>query len=129
MSKQKQPRRLADNQAIATLRSVRTSAQKARLVLDMIRGQSVDKALADLTFSKKKIAKDVKALLQSAIANAENNHNLNVDKLVVERASADKSFVMKRFHARARGRGARILKPTCHMTVVVAEQHAQANEG
>ncbi|MBI1362357.1 MAG: 50S ribosomal protein L22 [Proteobacteria bacterium] len=129
MSKQKQPRRLADNQAMATLRSVRTSAQKARLVLDMIRGQSVDKALADLTFSKKKTASDVKALLQSAIANAENNHNLNVDKLVVEKATADKAFVMKRFHARARGRGARILKPTCHITLVVAEKHAQANEG
>jgi len=129
MSKQKQPRRLADHQAMASLKSVRSSAQKARLVLDMIRGQSVDKALADLTFSKKKIARDVKAMLQSAIANAENNHNLNVDKLVVDKAFADEAFTMKRFRARARGRGAKILKPTCHMTVVVAEQHAQANEG
>lgn len=127
MSKQKQPRRLAENEAQAVLRTVRTSAQKAGLVLEMIKGKKVEEALAALTFSPKKSAKLAKGVLESAIANAENNHNLNVDNLVVARAFADKSMVMKRWHARGRGRGARILKPTCHMTIVVAEK--QAKEG
>ena len=122
MSKQKQPRRLAENEAKAVLRTVRVSAQKARLVLDQIKGQPVEKALGVLAFSPKKAATLIRPMLESAIANAENNHNLNIDNLIVRDAYADKSVVMKRFHARARGRGARILKPTCHMTVVVAEQ-------
>lgn len=122
MAKAKQERRLADNQAQARLTNVRTSAQKARLVLDVIRGKNVSAAMADLTFMKKKVATDVKALLESAIANAENNHNLNVDNLVITGASADKALVMKRFRARARGRVGKILKPTCHMTIVVTEQ-------
>ncbi len=122
MAKAKQERRLADNQAQARLTNVRTSAQKARLVLDVIRGKNVSAAMADLTFMKKKVATDVKALLESAIANAENNHNLNVDNLVITGASADKALVMKRFRARARGRVGKILKPTCHMTLVVTEQ-------
>ena len=96
MSKQVQPRRLADNEAQAVLRTVRTSSQKARLVLDMIKGKKVEDALALLTFSPKKTAALAKGVLESAIANAENNHNLNVDKLVVSRAFADKSITMKR---------------------------------
>lgn len=122
MAKAKQERRLADNQAQARLTNVRTSAQKARLVLDVIRGKNVSAALADLTFMKKKVATDIKALLESAIANAENNHNLNVDNLVISDTRADKALVMKRFRARARGRVGKILKPTCHMTMVVTEQ-------
>ena len=122
MSKQTQPRRLADSETQAVLRSVRTSPQKARLVLDQIKGKNVDNALSTLTFSNKKAASFAKTALESAIANAENNHDLNVDDLVVKRAFADKSIVMKRFRARARGRASQILKPTCHMTVVVAEQ-------
>ena len=128
MSKEKQARRLADTEAKAFLKSALTSAQKARLVLDSIRGLHVEKALADLTFSKKAIAKDVKKLLESAIANAENNHDLNVDNLYVKTAFADKSFVMKRFRARARGRVGKILKPRCHMTIVVAEKQTQGKE-
>ena len=129
MAKQAKPRRLADNEAKATLRVARTSAQKARLPLDMIRGKGVEKALADLTFSTKKASKLAKDVLLSAIANAENNHDLNVDKLYVAKAYADRSFVMKRFRARARGRVGRILKPTCHMTIVVAEKQSQVKEG
>lgn len=122
MAKAKQERRLAENQASARITNVRTSAQKARLVLDVIRGKNVSSALADLTFMKKKVATDIKALLESAIANAENNHNLNVDNLVITDARADKALVMKRFRARARGRVGKILKPTCHMSLVVTEQ-------
>lgn len=128
MSKDKQARRLADNETRAFLRSAKSSAQKARLVLDTIRGKHVEAALADLTFSKKGIAREVKVLLESAIANAENNHNLNVDNLIVKEAFADKSFVMKRFRARARGRTGKILKPRCHMTIVVAEKETQGKD-
>lgn len=122
MAKAKQPRRLADNEAKAFLKSCKSSAQKAGLVLDMIRGKKVEQALADLTFSKKAVAVDVKSLLESAIANAENNHDLNVDNLYVKLAHADKSFVIKRWRCRARGRAAKIMKPRCHITVVVAEK-------
>ncbi len=122
MSKQKQARRLADNEAQAKLMSIKGSAQKARLVMDLIRGKHVEDALSELTFCRKGAATEVKALLESAIANAENNHNLNVDNLIVKNAVADKSIVLKRFRARARGRAAKILKPRCHMTIVVAEQ-------
>lgn len=125
MSKQKQARRLAPNETSAYLQTALTSAQKARLVLDTIRGKNVDAALATLTFSKKGIAREVKVLLESAIANAENNHNLNVDNLYVKAAVADKSFVMKRWHARGRGRVGKILKPRCHMRIVVAEKQAE----
>lgn len=127
MSKQSQPRRLAENEAQAVLRSARTSPQKARLVLDQIKGKNAEDALATLSFSRKKAATFVKSALESAIANAENNHDLNIDNLVVTRAYADKSIVMKRWRARARGRAAKIMKPTCHMTVVVAEK--SENEG
>jgi len=122
MSKQKQARRLASNEAEAKLVGVRTSAQKARLVMDLIRGKTVEQALTLLTFDRKKSSAFAKRLLQSAVANAENNHKLNVDQLVVAKAFADKGFVLKRGMARARGRWGKILKPTCSMTVVVAER-------
>lgn len=126
MAKQKQARRLGNHQAQAVLRGVKTSPQKARLVLDLIRGKSVENALTILKFSKKKAARLALGALESAIANAENNHNLNVDKLVVDACFADKGLVMKRGRPRARGRFGKILKPTCHMTIVVAEKAADA---
>jgi large subunit ribosomal protein L22 len=129
MAKTKQPRRLADNEAKAFLKSAKTSVQKAGLVLGTIRGKGVEAALAELTFSKKGIAIEVKKLLESAIANAENNHNLNVDKLIVKTAYADKSVTMKRFRARARGRVGKILKPTTHITVIVAERNDDQSTG
>jgi large subunit ribosomal protein L22 len=121
MSKQAKPRSLAANEAQAILRNVRVSPTKLNLVAELIRGKNVQDALTQLTFSRKRIALDVKKTLQSAIANAENNHNLNVDALVVKEAWVGKSMVMKRFHARARGRGAKILKPFSHLTIVVRE--------
>lgn len=128
MAKAKQPRRLADNEAKAFLKSCKSSAQKSRLVLDMIRGKDVEAALADLTFSKKAVSVEIKKLLESAIANAENNHDLNVDNLYVKAAHADKSFVMKRWRCRARGRMAKILKPRSHITIVVAEKMNQQSK-
>jgi large subunit ribosomal protein L22 len=121
MSKEKNPRRVADNEAMAVSRMLRTSPQKLNLVAAMIRNKPVGKALADLTFSKKRIAEDVKKTLQSAIANAENNHQLDVDRLIVAEAHVGKSFMMKRFHARARGRSAKITKEWSRVTVVVRE--------
>jgi large subunit ribosomal protein L22 len=121
MSKEKTPRKLEANEAQAVLRSLRTSPTKLNLVAEMIRGMKVNAALTQLQFSNKRIAVDVRKCLQSAIANAENNHNLNVDALVVKEAWVGKSMVMKRFHARARGRGAQILKPFSHLTIVVRE--------
>lgn len=121
MSKQKTPRALSANEAQACLRNLRTSPTKLNLVAEMIRGMKVGAALTQLQFSNKRIAVDVRKALQSAIANAENNHNLNVDALVVKEAWVGKSMVMKRFHARARGRGAQILKPYSHLTIVVRE--------
>ena len=121
MSKPKTPRALAANEAQAVLRNLRTSPVKLNYVAEMIRGMKVQAALTQLQFSNKRIAVDVRKALQSAIANAENNHNLNVDALVVKEAWVGKSMVMKRFHARARGRGAQILKPYSHLTIVVRE--------
>lgn len=121
MSKPKTQRALAGNEAKAIIRNLRTSPTKLNLVAEMIRGQKVASALTQLQFSRKRIANDVRKCLQSAIANAENNHNLNVDNLVVKEAFVGKAMVMKRFHARARGRGARILKPFSHLTIVVRE--------
>jgi large subunit ribosomal protein L22 len=126
MSKPKFERRLKDNEAQAVARSLRVSPQKLNLVAQLIRGKKVEKALADLTFSHKRIAKDVKKTLQSAIANAENNHNLDVDQLIVAEAYVGKNLVMKRFHARARGRMGRIEKPFSQLTVVVREVQEQA---
>lgn len=122
MSKPARKRGLEANEAQAILRNLRTSPIKLNLVAEMIRGLRVQDALTQLTFSNKRIAQDVKKALQSAIANAENNHNLNVDALVVKEAWVGKSITMKRFHARARGRGAQILKPYSHLTIVVREQ-------
>jgi large subunit ribosomal protein L22 len=126
MSKPKFERRLKDNEAQAVAKSLRVSPQKLNLVAQLIRGKKVDKALADLTFSRKRIAKDVKKTLQSAIANAENNHSLDVDQLVVAEAFVGKNLVMKRFHTRARGRMGKILKPFSQLTVVVREVQEQA---
>ena len=126
MGKQSSPRRVADNEARAVLRNLRVSPQKLNLVAAMIRGLDANKALSALSFSRRRIAGDVKKVLQSAIANAENNHSLDVDRLTVKEAHVGKGLVMKRFKARARGRGARILKPFSHLTIVVAEKEEQA---
>ncbi len=122
MSKKKAPRRLADNEARSVARLLRGSPRKLNLVAELIRGKDAGPALAELTFSKRRIAGSVKRVLQAAIANAENNHQLDVDRLYVAEATVGRSFVMKRFHARARGRGARILKPWSNVTVVVRER-------
>lgn len=121
MGKPKRERALNDNEARAVTRTVRVSPQKLNLVAAMIRGKPVQTALADLSFSKKRIAGTVKKTLQSAIANAENNHDLDVDSLVVAEAYVGKSIVMKRFHVRGRGRASRILRPFSHLTIVVRE--------
>jgi large subunit ribosomal protein L22 len=122
MSQVKNTRRVEANEAMAICHSIRTSSRKLNLVAQSIRGMNAAKAIAELSFSKKRIAKVALAVLQSAIANAENNHKLNIDKLVVKEAYVGKGIVMKRMHARGRGRGARVLKPFSNMTVVVAER-------
>ena len=119
MGKAKNPRRVAENEAMAKTRMLRTSPQKLNLVAAMIRGKKVETALTDLTFSKKRIAQDVKKCLQSAIANAENNHNLDVDELIVAEAYVGKNLTMKRGRPRARGRYGRILKPFAQVTIVL----------
>ncbi|MCY1705894.1 50S ribosomal protein L22 [Pannonibacter sp. SL95] len=121
MGKPKRERTLADNEAKAVTRMLRVSPQKLNLVAAAIRGKKVGSALADLTFSRKRIAGDVKKTLMSAIANAENNHDLDVDRLVVAEAHVGKAFVIKRFHARARGRAGRVEKPFSNLTIVVRE--------
>ncbi|ENT05751.1 50S ribosomal protein L22 [Brucella sp. 63/311] len=121
MGKAKAPRQLKDNEAKAVARTLRVSPQKLNLVASMIRGKKVNAALADLTFSRKRIAGTVKKTLESAIANAENNHDLDVDALIVAEAYVGKSIVMKRFHVRDRGRASRIEKPFSHLTIVVRE--------
>lgn len=125
MGKAKAPRRLSDNEARAVLRTIRVSPQKLNLVAAMIRGKKVASALADLEFSRKRIAGTVRKVLESAVANAENNHDLDVDALVVAEAYVGKSIVMKRFHARGRGRANRIEKPFSHLTIVVREVEEQ----
>jgi large subunit ribosomal protein L22 len=126
MSKDKNPRRVADNEAMAKTRMLRTSPQKLNLLAQMIRGRKVNKALTDLTFSKKRIADDVKKCLQSAIANAENNHNLDVDELVVAEAYVGKNLIMKRGRPRARGRFGKIIKPFSELTILVRQVEEQA---
>jgi large subunit ribosomal protein L22 len=121
MGKVKRERTLSENEARAVTKLLRVSPQKLNLLAQLIRGKKVDRALADLTFSRKRIAKDVKKTLQSAIANAENNHDLDVDALVVSEAYVGKKLVMKRMRPRARGRGAAILKPFAQITVVVRQ--------
>src|SRR6056297_3473302 len=122
MGKVSAPRELPDNEAKAVLRNLRTSPQKLNLVAASIRGMPAEKALLALKFSTRRIAQDVRKTLLSAVSNAENNHDLDVDRLVVAEASVSKALVMKRFHARARGRGAKIEKPFSHLTIVVREQ-------
>jgi large subunit ribosomal protein L22 len=122
MGKAKAERVLKDNEAKAVARTIRVSPQKLNLVAAMIRGKKVDSALADLTFSRKRIAETVKKTLESAIANAENNHDLDVDALFVAEAYVGKSITMKRFHARGRGRASRVEKPFSHLTIVVRER-------
>ena len=121
MANEKNPRRVADNEAMAISRMLRTSPQKLNLVAALIRGKKVDKALADLTFSKRRIAGDVKKCLQSAIANAENNHGLDVDSLVDAEAWVGKNLVMKRGRPRARGRFGKIMKPFSEITIKVRQ--------
>ncbi|MDB2498749.1 50S ribosomal protein L22 [Alphaproteobacteria bacterium] len=125
MGKQSNPRSLADSEAKSVARNLRVSPQKLNLVATMIRGMDVNKAISALSFSRRRIAGDVKKVLQSAIANAENNHSLDVDRLFVKEAYVGKGLVMKRFRARAKGRGARILKPFSHLTITVGERGEQ----
>ena len=126
MSKDKNPRRVADNEARAKTRMLKTSPQKLNLVAQLIRGKKVDKALTDLTFSKKRVAQDVKKCLQSAIANAENNHNLDVDELIVAEAYVGKNLTMNRGRPRARGRFGKIIKPFAEITITVRQVEEQA---
>ncbi|HEY0441439.1 MAG TPA: 50S ribosomal protein L22 [Xanthobacteraceae bacterium] len=126
MSKKAHERRLPENEAQAVARNIRVSPQKLNLVAQMIRGKKVATALADLRFSRKRIAADVRKCLESAIANAENNHDLDVDDLIVTQAHVGKGLVMKRFSPRARGRAGRISKPFSHLTIVVRQVEASA---
>ncbi len=126
MSKKSKPRRQADNEAMAKAATIRTSPRKLGVVAGLIRGKSASTALAELTFSHRRVAREVKKVLQSAIANAENNHQLDVDKLFVAEVSVGKALVMKRFHARARGRGASIIKPFSNLTLIVREREETA---
>jgi len=125
MSKQARARDLADNEAAAVATTLRIGAIKLNLVAQQIRGLDVNRAVAELSFSPRRIAKDVKKVLQSAIANAENNHQLDVDRLYVAEATVGRAMVMKRMHARARGRGSRIEKPFSRLRVVVREREEQ----
>jgi large subunit ribosomal protein L22 len=122
MSKPSAERRLADNEASAFLRALRTSPRKLNLVAQMIRGKDAAKAVAELTFSRRRIAQEVKKVLQAAIANAENNHQLDVDRLYVKEATVGGAFVMKRYPPRGRGRSARVEKHFAHLTVIVRER-------
>ena len=122
MAKQKNKRREADNEAKVVIKNIRVSPQKLNLVAQMIRKETASKAISILQFSKKRISNIVEKALRSAIANAENNHSLDIDKLIVKEVFVGKGLVMKRFHARARGRGARIIKPFSHLTILLSEQ-------
>jgi len=122
MGKQAAPRRLDDSEAQAFMRALRTSARKLNLVAQTIRGKDAAAALAVLSFSRRRIAQEVKKVLQAAIANAENNHQLDVDRLYVKEATVGRAFAMKRFHTRGRGRSARVEKHFAHLTVIVRER-------
>jgi large subunit ribosomal protein L22 len=126
MGKENNPRRVADNEAMAKTKMLRTSPQKLNLVAALIRGKKVDKAIADLTFSKKRISDDVRKCLVSAIANAENNHGLDVDNLIVAEAWVGKNLVMKRGRPRARGRFGKIMKPFSEITILVRQIEERA---
>lgn len=125
MGQEANPKRTKENEARAYGKYFQGSPQKLNLVAQMIRGKNAGRALVDLQFSKRRVAQDVRKLLQSAIANAENNHNLDVDRLVVAEASVGKTLKMKRWRARARGRAAPVVKKFCNMTIVVREQDAE----
>ena len=127
MGKPSRERSLAENEARAVAKNLQVSPQKLNLVAGLIRGKKVDVALADLEFSRKRIAVAVKKCVMSAVANAENNHNLDVNQLVVAEAYVGKNLILKRFHARGRGRGSRVVRPTAQITVVVREK-AEAEE-
>jgi len=127
MGKRKRDRDLPENEAKAVARMLRVSPQKLNLVAQLIRGKKVAAALADLEFSRKRIARDVRKCLESAIANAENNHELDVDELVVAEAHVGKAIVIKRFHPRGRGRMGRIFKPFANLTIVVREVEVAAS--
>jgi large subunit ribosomal protein L22 len=127
MGKKKRERTLSDNEAKAVARMIKISPQKLNLLAQLIRGKKVSTALADLEFSRKRIAADVRKCLESAIANAENNHDLDVDDLVVSEAHVGKALVIKRHHSRGRGRMGPINKPFAHLTIVVREVEAAAN--
>ena len=122
MGKAATPRRLDDNEAMAYAKAIRTSPRKLNLVAQMIRGKEAATALTDLAFSRRRIAVEVRKVLQAAIANAENNHQLDVDRLVIAEATVGRAFVMKRFRPRARGRVGRIRKPFSNLTVIVRER-------
>ena len=126
MSKKSAPRRVGETEARAFSRSMRVSPRKLNLVAQMIRGKSAEAALAALAFSPRRIAVEVKTVLESAIANAENNHQLDVDQLVVSEAYVGKSLLMRRFHARARGRAGKISKPFSNLTIIVREKKEAA---
>ncbi|WP_135077452.1 50S ribosomal protein L22 [Terasakiella sp. SH-1] len=126
MGKKKADRRLADNEAMARAKMIRVSPQKLNLVCASIRGKSASSAVAELAFSKRRVAKDVKAVLESAIANAENNHQLDVDNLFVAEASVGRAMVMKRWKARARGRVGKIMKPWSNMRIILREREETA---
>lgn len=128
MSKQKAPRRVGDKEALSVGTQIRGSAQKLNLVAALIRGHKAEDALNILAFSKKAMAEDARKVLASAIANAENNHNLDVDALVVTEASVGKSITMKRFHTRGRGKSTRIIKPFSRLRIVVREESDEAGE-
>ena len=121
MGQSKQPRRMKPTEAVAKVSTLRTGLRKLNLVAASIRGLKVQRALNELEFSHKRIAKDVRKALYSAISNAENNHNLDIDSLVVAEAFVGKNLIMKRFHARARGRASRVEKPFSEITIVVRE--------
>ena len=127
MSKKSRARALSENEAKAVARMLRVSPQKLNLLAQLIRGKNVSAALADLEFSRKRIAGEVRKCLESAIANAENNHDLDVDDLIVAEAHVGKALVIKRFHPRGRGRMSRILKPFANLTIVVRQVQAAAS--
>ncbi|MFT5510258.1 MAG: large subunit ribosomal protein L22 [Hyphomicrobiaceae bacterium] len=126
MGKPKRPRSLGETEAKAVTRNLRISPQKLNLVAGLIRGKKINQALADLEFSRKRIAGDVRKCVMSAVANAENNHGLDIDDLIVAEAYVGKNLTMKRFHARGRGRSSSILKPFAQITIVVREKKPDA---
>ena len=126
MSKPSAPRRVAENEAMSYVHAIRTSPRKLNLVAESIRGKDAASALAALSFSKRRIAGTVKKALQSAIANAENNHQLDVDRLVVAEATVGRAFAMRRFRPRARGRVGKIVKPFSNLTIIVREREEQS---